>query len=201
MPITDNEPFDASPVPYALGLVRDDPSASRTRAEVLRAMRQRMERWGSARGFEVAPRGLVRIAEGVEVTIELSNTTPEICTLRSNALQPTELRVRIEPKSWTDWIATRLGPRFETADRAFDELWHVETDNDAVAKQLLDTRLRTALTNHPIWCRLEYMNGRIDLHLDSGSERLTGDHLLAAAEVAIALSVATPQLPSTPYRG
>lgn len=198
--ITDSEPFDTSPVHPDLGLLRDGATTNRAHAEALQEMRLRVERWGAARGFEVVDSGLVRIAESIEVAIGFSATTAELCMLRASALQPTQLHVQVEPRSWTDWIAARLGSHFETADRAFDEHWHVETDDEPVAKRLLDARVRTALTNHPIWCRVAYTNGQIDLRVDSGTERLTGAHLLAATEVAIALARSRPQLPSAPYR-
>jgi hypothetical protein len=198
--ISDSEPFDTSLVHFELGFVRGDPATSRARAEALRAMRLRVEQWGVARGFEIVESGLLRVAESVEVTIGFSNSTAEMCTLRSNALRPVQLHLQVEPKSWSDWIAARLGGGFETSDEAFDEHWHVETDNEPVAKHLLDARVRTALTNHPIWCLLGYTSGQIELRLDSGEDRLTGAHLLAATEVAVAISRATPELPSTPYR-
>ena len=198
--ITDSEPFDASPASFPLGLMDGYEAKQRAHADARREMRLRAEKWGVARGFEVKDSGLMRVSESVEVAIRFDATTAEMCTLHANALQPTELHVQVEPKSWTDWVVARLASPFETADRAFDEHWHVKTDSAPVAKRLLDARVRTALTNHPIWCSVTYTNGRIDLHLDSGTERLTGTHLLAATELAIALSRATPHLPSTPYR-
>jgi len=197
MDIADGEPFDNSPKPFDLGIVRRDQHAH---AEVLRAMRARAEQWGVAQGFEVVDAALVRTAEGVEVTIRLSSTTAEMCTVRTNALHAIQLQLTVEPKSWTAWIAARLGNRFETADRVFDEHWCIETDDELVAQRLIDARVRTALLTTPIWCRVSYANGQIELQLDSGEEKLTGRHLLAATEVAIALARATPEPPTTPYR-
>jgi hypothetical protein len=200
MPITDREPFDNSDARFDLGLARQTPEMSRAYAEALRAMHLRAEQWGAARGFEVVDSNLVRRAESVEVTIRFSTTTAETCTVRADALQPIELELKVEPKSWTDWISARLGMSFETRDRAFDEHWHVETDDAPVAQRLLDERVRAALLDHPIWCRVVYSNGKIEALLDSGDERLTGTHLLAATEVVMALARATAQVATNPYR-
>jgi hypothetical protein len=197
MRVADREPFDNSLVQFGLG--GDSARSRRAHDDMLQAMRVRAEHWGVAHGFEVVESSLVRRAESVEVTIRWSDIA-EMCTVRSSALQPIRLQLKVEPKSWTDWLSARLGERFETADRAFDEHWHVAADDEPVARRLLDERVRTALLNHPIWCRVVYSNGQIDLLLDSGKERLTGGHLLAATEVAIALGRATPRPPTMPYR-
>lgn len=155
---------------------------------------------GVARGFEVVSSGLARTIESVEVTIAFSATTPEMCTIGSTALRPATLHLRVEPRSWTDWIAKRFGMTFETADRDFDEHWHVETDDEATARRLLDERVRRALIQLPIWCRATYAKGLIELRLDSGTEKLTGEQLLAGTELAVAMARATPAAATTPYR-
>jgi hypothetical protein len=198
--LDDNEPFDERTVGLHIGLSRDGVADSKARAEALRVMRARVERWAVARGFAIVDSDLLRVTEGVEVTVALSETMAEMCTVRSLALRPERMNLRAEPKTWSDRILDRLSGGFETADPTFDERWEVETDNEPVARRLLDARVRLALSNHPIWCRLVYTDGRIETVLDSGRNALTGTHLLAAVEVAVAMARAAPHPSPSPYR-
>lgn len=196
-PISDDEAFDTSVAPPPLSGQAD---VNRARVQARQQMRDRFARWGRTKGFRIEDTAVVQVVESVEVTIELSRAIAEMCRLHATALWPKPLHAQVRPRSWTDWFAARFGGRYVTADHVFDDHWAVEADDRDLAGRLLDTRVRSALSNQPIWCTMSYADGQIELRLDSGDDRLTGAHLLAGTEIVVAAARAALEPPASPYR-
>lgn len=155
--------------------------AQGVRATASKAMKFRIESWVTHRGFRIEGSEILAEIEGVTVRAPVYSITEGTAVVTAAAVAPSNGKLVVEPRSFTD----RLFRRGEaTGDEAFDARWI--TRATGVPATLVDEVVREALRDILGWARATYEDGRITVQLDA--DPMCGARLLGGMDVASALA-------------